>query len=261
MALRYYAGFDIALLGTASMTTTGVASTPSLTTGTYAHVTMAGVSAVSGYTAFAAALDSALHSSFTVTFDPTAGSTGAYTISNASAFQITAISTTMARILGFDYAVPTSSATSIASNKQPHYLIVPEIAARSFTGSGDYEGGTIAYDAEADDGTSTGVARTTAAKYNDWTQVFEPHAKVQPWVATAWTNIASTSNWTYYDLFTHCRNVQPIYVKDSFSGLITGDDMVVKLRDDGCAFVPRPEVADFTEQWNIDFKTRVLGRV
>lgn len=258
MSLVYFPGWNFASIGTFSLefTVNDGTFTAEITSGKYAHSTMATVMG-SDYTAFSSALQTAMNATasartFTVALS-TASFGYQYTITpDAGTIVITNSTNTVAKnVLGFN-SLPTGAAASISSQICPYYVIVPSVAARTSV-SDDYEPGDLAYDAEADDGSSYGISRTSAPTYHDWKQCFESKAKT--FIRSASTSVP----WTYQHMFRHCRNVEPILVTDADGGA-TSDDMVVKLRAEGAVWHPERNEADYDGEWHVPFMTRVLGR-
>ena len=272
MALVYEAGWDHSIIGNVTMSVTDNSGGPfaiDITTGTYAHTTMASVSLTSGFTDFASALTTAINASGTArTYSVSYSYTGTgprYVISvNAGTtvltFAATAAGIRMRSILGF--SATTAAAASHTSNQRPRYAIAAlqgadaaynVVNVAGFSEYSDaYEGDGIAAYSEADSGASYMVSRTTAPLYADWSQVMEAKRSVYAYAA------ASTIPWTYQDLFAHCRDGNmPFMVKDDLANLVH----VWRLRGDGVAWHPTREVADLDTLWRVPFRCVLQGRV
>lgn len=267
MALRYFAGWDHANIGAATMTTSGIVASVNISSGTYCHADASDIMGTGEYTDFATALDTALGGTFSVSFN---ASTLLYTISAGSAFQITAMNLLMKRLLGFDIldaSLPTASASSVVGTQKAWYAIAPTVEARSDV-SDDFEPGQLGADGEADDASFVGVSRTSSPVYHDWVQMMEPKSACYTRSSTYWTNMGSstvtsggngpTRVWTYEQMFKHARNVSPIYVYDSEAGVGT-DDMIAQLRAEGSSWRPERVSANSDVSWNVPFKARVYS--
>jgi hypothetical protein len=258
MALTYYAGWDFARIGTGSLNFTdssGTFSITDFTSGTYANTTMETITGTGNYSYFATALASALDAassivgSYVVTYNDTSGF---YTIDppGASTFTINTASTVMRNILGIATSGSVGPSATVTSSRRTYYTIIPAITARSNV-TDDYEPDDICADGETDDGSAYGISRATSPLYHDWVQAMEAKS-------ACFKNSATASvPWTYQHMFEHCRNVEPIYVKDSEAGVGT-DDMVIKLRADGARWAPDRVTADYDDLWSIPFRTRVV---
>ncbi|HEX2675190.1 MAG TPA: hypothetical protein VHM19_01085, partial [Polyangiales bacterium] len=146
MALRYEFAWDVARIGTLQVKVTDSATFEvSITTGTYAHATLASVDA--SYTDFATALAAALNTGtagarvYSVSYN---GASGFYTVSATGGnFSLSFTTTTssdagirMRRLLGM--SGNRSSAATYSSQVRPYYVLLPAIAGRSEV-SDDYE--------------------------------------------------------------------------------------------------------------------------
>ncbi len=264
MALTYYAGFDFARLGSFSLVVTTDEGVPrtittTISSGTYAHVDMQSLTGTGNYDDFLTILTTAMNAAAATatptpsarTFNNNSFGSGIYGLEvNTGTIVVTAATNTVAKnILGIT-TLPTTAALTVVSQVRPYYLLVPAVAARSNV-TDDYEGGEIAYDGEADDGSSYGISRITPALYHDWVQAMESKPACFKNSATA------AVPFTYQHMFQHCRNIEPIYVLDSEAAVGT-DNMVVKLRADGAAWKPARVAADYDGLWNIPFNTRVV---
>lgn len=273
MALTYYASIDFAKTPF-TLTFTDAANSASIGTFTYSTgtfcveaMTASGVS-YSSYTTLASNLQTSLNASMSAgsrtwtcawntstlafTIDETSGTNfsirglGSALASNEVALGLLGLTTPLSGTATTNTSIQTSTSGGL------YYIIAPTISGRSNV-SDDYEPQAVSYDGEADDGTAYGISRTTAPTYHDWIQAMEPKAK------TFIRSKASTVPWTYQHLVVHCRNTEPILVKDS-EGASGTDDMIVRLRADGASWHPERVSADYDGQWNIPFRTRVIGR-
>lgn len=247
MTIRVYTGVQPTRVGafTLAFTDGGGAHSCSVTAN-FCHVSIASVTATSGYSDFATLLQSAMNgvsSGYTVSFSTT---TLAYTITRGTAFTIDGgTSAAMTAMLG---TPNTGSSTTHTSTIRPYGVVAGTVGGRS-RDSGVYEVDGIAYDGEADDGSSYSVARTAAPSYLEFSIPLEPKSAV--YIRSA---VASVP-WTWQHLWEHARSVEPLLVVDSN----TSESIVCKLRSDGASFKPEREVADYDDAWNIPFRTRVLG--
>lgn len=260
---KIYAGWSFGSIGEATLGWTDNTGSYEVdfSTGTYAHVDLQSFTGTGNYDDFATALKAAMEalsgrtftisystSSMAYTIDPDAGN---ITLAASPAPAQDAAYANMARILGFN-SLPTVAAGSISSQIVPYYVIDTEVDGQSAV-SDDYEPDGIAFDGEMDDGTSTGLSRTSAPTYFDWTQAMEPKASVFTRSATA------AAPWTYQDLWQHARNVEPIYyAPDTAPSPTTA--ACFKLRADGASWKPQRVTADYDGQWNIPFRCRLVGR-
>lgn len=249
MALYYASGVDTADVGTFAVVVGGVASgTATVTAGTYCHISINSVA--SGYTALAAAVQTALQvvsGGFSCSFST---STYAYTISHASSFTLTFsgdAGTNLRRALGFSGNV--ASTTSATSDVRPYYLMVPAIAGRTEF-SDVYEPDDLAEEAVSDGGDAFIIAKDTTELWCDWVQQMESKA------ATLSRSAASSAPWTWEHFFKHCRGKEPFLVVDGSAS------NVYQLRADGAGFNSRVRsrvVSDFDDLWSLRFFTRDLG--
>lgn len=258
---KLYAGFSASRLGTISISVTdssAISYTATLS-GTYAHVSLTSLVPDGGYAGFAASLEAALESAaatagsaitWTVTYST---SSMAYTISQfgGGTFSVTGMTAPMARILGETISpspFPITGASYAPADFRPWYVIDPRINAHS-RAAPDYEPEGFAWDGEANDGTAYGVSVETMPVYYDWTQMFEPQAAVFE------ANATSAVPWTYQHLIKHARNIEPLYWAGDYS-----DSVCFQLRADAARFAPERVSADYDGEFNISFRTRVLGR-
>lgn len=256
MTLYYEAGFAVNSSGL-SMTCTIAGNAATVGTGTYAHQTMAGCASAqaSGYTAFAAAVKTALDTAgggpYTVTYS---ASTHLYTISRAAVnftldFSGGAANTRLAHALGFTSASH-SGAITYTSDVRPYYVMVPTELARSAMLPFVYEPNDIVQEAVSDGGTSYAVAKNTTELWADWTQTMEAKA------ACFDIYLASSAPWTWQAFFKHVRGQYPFAVYESALY-----NAAYKLRADGAYFKAMPVTPDWDALFNLKFQTRYLGTV
>lgn len=251
MTHRIESGWDIARVGTHTLSVTGNLGTQtvSITTGTYCHTDLTSVLGTGNYDDFAGALKAALDASgaasgaFTVTWST---SLLTYTISNAANFTLTYSNTDagnrMADALGFTRNTTTASATSTASTRRPYYVIDGAMGARS-SWTRNYEGDDVTSQAEAEDGSTFTMARSVAPQYEDWTVPFEELEAV--FSAKAVTAVP----WTWQHFFEHSRGIEPFAVFDD-----DGNSVHV-LRGRGTSFKPARVQQDWDELWNVELLT------
>lgn len=201
--------FRMERIGSATITWSGTDVT--ISSGRYAHVSMASIE--SACVAFATTLQAALvtagFASATVSYSTT---THAYTLSNgggsfAIAFPGTTAGTNAKRILGFTAG---ATATSHTSTVRPYYVIVPRLDARS-----SYSGlrhASRSTRKESDDGRGY-VARSTAAVVTgQWEHQHEPVAATHAYAAS------SSAPWTWEHLFEHAGPWQEYVLVSPESG-------------------------------------------
>lgn len=255
MSLVLHAGYDFARIGTFSafFDDSGAGATITFSTGTYANVSFAPATDITGYdadaiTAFKDALETALdaagglNGNYTVSFD---ASTLKYRIQSTVAFTIASANTVAQRILGMTGASQ-SSTTDVTFTNAAWYSI--DSAAGAKTDPHEYEPAGLAGDGAADDGTPAGWAQTTFPRHADWELAAEPLAKV--WTREA----ASTQPWTWERFFEHCRTVNPFMTVEGI------DFTTHMLREQGAHFDPVRMAANYDGVWSIPFRTRILGR-
>lgn len=253
MATLYYeAGFATNATGL-KMTCTVAGNAATIGTGTFAHQTLAAVSAVSGYTAFGVAVKSALDTAgggpYTVTYSAT---THLYTISRAAVnftldFSGGTTDTRLAQALGFT-STSHSGAITYTSDVRPYYVMVPTELARSQQLPFVYEPEDIVAEAVSDGGTPYAVAKNTTELWSDWSQTME--AKAACFDASA----VSSAPWTWQMFFKHTRGQYPFAVYES---ALTNS--VYKHRAEGAYFKATPVTVDWDAIYNLRFKTRFLG--
>ena len=266
MAVRYEFAFDLATFSDGfAMTGTddGGAFSVSMTSGTYAHATITSV--VSGYTAFSAALKTALDAAsasgtYTVTYAATTG----YTIAYSGALCTldltgTTAQTNMARLLGF--SGDRSGATSYASQVRPYYLILPSMPGRSEM-TDEYEPDGIVFESQSDDGTRYQMAVDTSEVLSDWTQMAETNSAPDSAFADGTfvfeRSVNSAAPWSYQHAWEHARKGKhPFLCVDSG----TSESAVHLLRAEGGSFRPQRMASKDYSLWNIPFKTALLGRL
>ncbi len=249
-------------LYTAGFSTQGIAQSMAAYLNSSAQITIAEASyapatyasVVTTYTAFTAAVTTALDGGgggpYTTTWSST---TGKYTISRATAFTLSFTGATVpaagARLrLALGFTGNLSGASSYTSDAIPYYVIIPAMAARSaFTDV--YEPDDIVEEAVSDGGTSRAVARQTSELLCDWTQTMETKA------ATLTRSALSTAPWTWQAFVKHVRGQRPF----AFYDTTTSINAVYKLRAEGASFHPERVAADYDGLWNIPFRTRDIG--
>lgn len=252
MTHRIESGWNVAKLGTFTLSVTGNLGTQSvsITTGTYCHTDLTIVLGTGSYDDFAGALKAALDASgaasgaFTVTWS---GSAMTYTISNAANFTLTfpntAAGNRMADALGFTRNSTTSSATTTSSTRRPYYVINGAMGGRSGW-TRVYEGDDIVSQAEAEDGSTYAVARSAAPLYDDWTVPFETLA------ATFDSEATTAVPWTWEAFFAHSRGIEPFGVFDD-----AGNSVHVLRGARGARFKPSRASEDWDGRWSVDLLT------
>lgn len=176
--------------------------------------------------------------------------TGKYTIAYSVAnFTITAANDLTGDLLGFSGAQ--SGAQTYTSDQTPYLIINPTLGSVSEPTT-NYEPGSIASFAVADDGTGYGIARTEGPLYKDWTQEYETKEK------TLRLSQASTHPMTFQALFEHCRTVYPFYVVGG--GFNESFNEIFFLREDGAHFTPERATPGNDAQFHIPFKTLVYAK-
>jgi len=250
MTHRIESGWNVAKLGTLTLSVTGNVGTQSvsITTGTYCHTDLTSVLGASSYDDFAGALKSALDASgaasggFGVSWNP-GGSLG-YEITNAANFTLTfpntAAGNRMADALGFARNTTTSSGTSTVSTRRPYYVIDGAMGGRSGW-TRVYEGDDIVSQAEAEDGSTYAVARSTAPLYDDWTVPFETLE------ATFESEATTAVPWTWEAFFAHSRGIEPFGVFDD-----AGNSCHVLRGARGARFKPSRASEDWDGRWSAD---------
>lgn len=254
MAVLYYPGFDLGVIGTISVTLqdTAGAHAVTLSSGRYAHRDLTAVMGTGEYddlaTAWKAALDaSPLDGTFTVTWS----SSTYYTIASTVNFSINSWNTLGGQVFGLTGGTFASAASHV-SFLVPYYFFNATTPSRSNNPNGPRESESIAEDAEAGESTSYGVVDPSVPRYRAWTQMFEPKAKALIQYAPA--AAAGVAPWTLEHFIAHCRNIEPFGVEDSYG------ESVHKLRAHSCTkneisqAIPNQET-----YWHMQFATRYLG--
>lgn len=279
MTLRYEWAFDLAVLGgvAASLTDDGGTGEAALTSGLYAHTSIAAVQDIDGdtvsrfsaVTSFAAALAAELNTTsggsgtYTVTWNGTTGYTVAYSGGDFSlsfsGATTAAQGTLLRRILGF--SADLTGEDTYSSDVRPYYLIIPSIQARSDV-SDEYEPDGIMAEAVADDGTAYQISRDTAEIWSDWTQASEtetaPSSLSSEGTLVFARQATATAPWTYEHAWRHMRlGLHPFLVVDSG----TGEDAVHMIRAEGASFRPVRFAGTDQPYWSIPFRTRLVGRL
>lgn len=270
MALRYEWCWDFANVGTHSVKVDDDGPAAEITpfsTGTYGHTTIATVD--SAYTAFAAALKSALDTAssgagtYTVTWSGTNGYTISYSAGNFdlifSTVATPAQGTRMRQLLGM--SGDRTGASSYSSQVRPYYLIIPAIAGRSEV-SDDYEPDDLVSEVVTDDGSDHQIAPATAEKWSDWLQPGDQDAP-----ATAYTAfgtgvpvhkrlVTSAVPWSYEHAWEHHRTgFDPILVVEG------SESLVCRMRAERANFHPRRMGGADFDLWSLEMRMRVLGRL
>ncbi|MCU0675638.1 MAG: hypothetical protein MUE69_22960 [Myxococcota bacterium] len=252
MTHRIESGWNVARIGTMTLSVTGNLGTASvsITTGTYCHSDLSSVLGAGSYDDFAGALKAALDASgaasggFSVGWNP--GGTLIYQISNGANFTLTfpntAAGNRMADALGFARNSTTTLDTSAESTRRPYYVIDSAQGARS-SWTRRYEGDDITSQAEAEDGSTFTTARSVAPKYDDWTVPFEELEAVYAAKAT------SAVPWTWQHFFEHSRGIEPFGVFDD-----DGNSVHV-LRGRGTSFKPSRVMQDWDGLFNVELLT------
>lgn len=254
MTLRICAGWDLGRIGGFSLqfTDTGGSDTIAISTGTYAHESMANVLGSGNYAEFATALQTALNASGTLngTFAVTWSSvTYQYTIASTVAFTTADPTGTIAgQILGLTGAV--ASTTSKTSDVRPYYVIDAAMGCKS-RASDDYEPPGVAEGDWTIGGSHYSVSVAAAVTFHDFTLTYESKAATFKRAATA------AVPWTYQHLWEHCRGSQPLMVTDD----VDTAGAVHYLRADGASWKPERAVADWDDAWHLTFNTILKGRV
>lgn len=251
MTHRIECGWNVAKLGTFTLSVTGNLGTASvsITTGTFCHTDLSPVLGSGNYDDFAGALQAALTASGATTFAFTvtwSSATLAYTIACTNAFTLTFSNTSagnrMADALGFARNTTTGSATSTSSTRRPYYVIDAIQGARS-NWTRIYENDDITTQTEAEDGSTFTTARSVAPLYEDWTVPFEELEAV--FAAKA----VSAVPWTWQHFFEHARGIEPFGVFDN-----DGNSVHVQ-RGRGTSFKPSRVQPDWDAVWNIELLT------
>lgn len=249
MTHRIESGWNVAKVGTHTLSVTGNLGTQSvsITTGTVCHTSLASVLGTGRYVAFSATLKAALDASgasshaFTVTYS---GASMAYTISTLAAFTLTfpntAAGNRMADALGFTRNSTTISSSVIVSARRPYYVIDGAMGGRSGW-TRVYEGDDIVSQAEAEDGSTYAVARSTAPLYDDWTVPFETLE------ATFESEATTAVPWTWEAFFAHSRGIEPFGVFDD-----AGNSCHVLRGARGARFKPARASEDWDGRWSVD---------
>lgn len=180
-----------------------------------------------------------------------------YTISGPGSFQIDpsldADGERFASAIGIDPAGATSVSDDVVGTMRPYY-VMRAVYDGVERGNDQYEPNSIAFESEADDGASYGVARTTSPKYYDFSVQFE--TKETSFKA----NATAAVPWTWEHMFEHIRTIEPFWMTDS---AYTGDvdtTLSLKMRAEGSSQNFRMVAPQLDTLWDIPFKTRVLGR-
>ena len=233
MATTLYEGWDHRWLGTATMTLTDSngANVVSITTGTYCHLSLAAVEVDSrsvstintGFTAFAAALQTAINAACTLDYLVTfSGDSLEYQIESDLGGSFTlafgaGAGDIMRRILGF--TATTGSAVVHSSNARPWYLVRAEIDGRSNYSLPLARTGQIRT-AIGDDAAIYSLGPTRLVKTSKWEHAFEQPARVHRYLSVADTVVGGVS-WTWEDWMDHAaRYSVPCVIVDSVESLV-----------------------------------------
>jgi hypothetical protein len=256
--MRILAGFDTAEHGTLTFEgrgTTGSGSYVStdVTAGTYCAETMAAISGASGYTAFATAVATAMTASMGSTVTGSWSSSNLqYTFSKTGAGdwkigadEADADIARLGRFCGFSTSL--TNATSITSDVTPYFAIETAIDEKSNV-SDTYEPDGIVSEAEADDGSSYTIARSTAPQYEDFRFVYESHA------ATFTREASASVPYTFQRFIEDVRAAHPFWVRNA------SDSAVYTMRAKAAVFAPTRVTKDFDDHWNWPFQCRLIGR-
>ena len=251
--LYYEAGFATNA-SALKMTCTVATHAVTVTTGTYAHQSMAAVMGSGNYISLAATLQTLINAatggSYTVSYS---SSTHQYTISQASTFTLDlsggASDTRLAQALGMT-ATSHSGANSYTSTVRPYYVIVPTELARSAMLPFVYEPNDIVTEAVSDGGTSYAVAKNTTELWADWSQTMEAKAACFTLYAT------NAVPWTWQAFFKQVRGQHPFAVYESALY-----NAAHKLRADGAYFKVTPATPDWDALFIVKFATRYLGQL
>lgn len=233
MATDLHQGFDFRWLGTATIDWVDAsgAHAVSFSSGQYAHLAMtavdpkdrSGSSITTGFSAFAAALqtamDAATAQTVTVAFN---ASTLAYTIAVAAGtIALTLTGSTardkMRRILGF--TGNKGAAASQVSDMRPWYVVRATIDGRT-----SYDQSAVRDDqivtARAEDGRLYALGPTRLVRQARWEHHFEPKAAVHSRFAVADT-LAGGASWTWEDWLNHAaRYGVPCVAKDATESMV-----------------------------------------
>jgi len=254
MTLRFDAGFDVTAFGTLRIS--DGATDADVTGGRLCHLNLGSVIPGS-YSVLSNAINSAMTGAG-INAVVAYLSTGRYRIAaGASPINITAgvdeadaSHARMGQVLGFSTSPGSIAAgNSVTGDIVPYFMIEAAMGGAS-DATDDYEGGSSEA-MEAEDGTSYGVAPTSAPRYSDFTVAFEPRAAVYARAAVA------SAPWTWEHFYQHCRVVHPFAVTDDFGEGVT----VHKLMPSSDRLKPKRVVRDYRELHDLKMKTRVLGRI
>lgn len=273
----YYAGWDFERYGTSTLylnaSVGGHGADPRIIIdGTYSHIALTSVTGTGTYVALAAALQTYFNGlgggrpTYTITFNTT---TMQYSFSVSSGtLALTFVGDDgirMRHLLGFIADVPATS-SPIVSTARP-YLAISAVSGGPTNYTDEYEPNVGINEAEADDGTSYSISRTTLPVYMDWDQQMEekagPSSAVSGGARTGGapmfdycaTVTTMPCSWEYF--YRHVRCVEPFAVYDTS----TASGIVCKLRAEGANFKPSRTVSDYDVLWNLPFKTRLIGRL
>lgn len=268
-------GFDAARLGSLTCTLTetggGGATGDVEMTGQYMHHIAAGTyttedpitgeseTADTGYVNFAGALEDALNAignaTYYVVFDPDVpGYTITATGGSVTAFALTAISTSLQRVLGINEA-SLSGALSYdcadhadgATNPLWHWTAA-DIGFSEWT---ELEEPIEGEDLIAADGDVRGLVNVGTPRRLDLSVPWEAAEKI-------WNTSATSDDWTWQRAFARVRTVEPCWI---YPDPRDGESAVVcYLRRDACTLAPRMASADYLGHQTVPLGAWVLGR-
>lgn len=268
-------GFDAARLGTLTCTLTetggGGATGAVSMSGQYMHHIAAGTyttedpitgeseTADTGYTNFAAALETALNAignaTYYVVFDPDApGYTITATGGSVTAFALTSISTSMQRALGINEA-SLSGALSYDCTDHADGATNPlwgwTAADIGFSEWTEAEEPIEGEDLVGADGDVRGLVAVGTPRRLDFVVPWEAAKKI-------WNTSATSDDWTWQRALARARTVEPCWIypdpRDGKSAV------VCYLRRDACTLAPRMASADYLGHQSIPVGAWVLGR-
>lgn len=232
MATDLYQGWDHRWLGTATVTVTDAVGSAavSITSGKYAHLSLAsvdpedrsGTTIDTGYSDFATALATAINAAMSDTITVTWSSSAlTYTIANSSSSTLQlafsgAAGDRMRRILGLTANKATDPTTS---DMRPWYVMRAEVDGRAKYDQPAAKGGQIR-SAMGDDGTLYSLAPTRLIREARWEHEFEAKASIHRRFAVADT-LAAGASYTWEDFMDHAaRFAVPCVIKDSTESMV-----------------------------------------
>lgn len=272
----YYTGFDFLRVGSFSFTaavTSPAAHSDAVTfsSGTYSHIDFSGLMGAGKYEELADAIQTYLNSlggtrpTYTVTFN-TALMQYSFSVSAGTlALTFSGAAGTIAKhTLGISANVGATS-SPILSDRRPYYAIRSKLNGQSAF-SFPYEPDLGVAEDEADDGTSYSISRTTCPRYLDWEQRMEtanaPSTTITAGALNSGAGVRITGAstevpFTWEHMIKHARGAEPFALYDEGSG--TG--YLCKLRREAATFRPAIVAADYSDLWNMPFKTRLISEI